>query len=328
MALYKAASDGRADEVAALLQRPDLGELQSLYGFDHVLYAAIRHSHVEVVHALFTDPRVDPGDPRVNFKFHTAVSYGNVEIVRAFLTHPRFTLRDSDGAMLGRAASLGHMEVARLLLRDKRVEVAADDVLMAAGRGGNVELVRMLVEHVRLLPTWVKRCVAVQRSYALVLRGAIQNDKVGMARFVLASAPRPCGFARTNGLHSWNPELCAAVRKGNVKMVRLLLTANHSRVDMLPEARDFLVRHTRPRMNVLQTMAAARGGVGTSLAFLRVPPTKKTRRSISQEPEDVRAATVASMLQHRRVGRFRGGPLHAFALELVEPLGRSVLLWL
>lgn len=210
-----------------------------------------------------------------------------------------FDPSSSDSLILRQAAYSNRVDVVRLLLLDGRADPAAkgNEALLHAAETGHAELVSVLLADGRANP-------AAMNSAAL--RSAVLHGRAGVVRALLADGRADPTI--------WD---CSLIRLA-------MSVANAEVTDAL--SNDIRVRMAMAgaRLTMLSCMAAARRGVRPERGF--APQNGIDVHAL--RPGQRRAATIAHLLQQRRVGRFRGTGVAEWGLELVEPFGRNVLMFL
>lgn len=250
---------------------------------------------------LLADPRVDPSANQ-NAALVNAVLNDNADAVGMLLADARVDPRCVSGpTLLVRAASADHSAVLRLLLDDARLDPSErhSSALTQAAVQGKARATRMLLLDGRATPHEADFTVAALHGYTEVVRLFLEDGRVDPA----------CD------------DCCAlriAATNRRVKCVQVLLA--HPDVPLLPDAANVLMMSYPTRWSCLEMLARNQHWVFGSTTF-------QCEDVSVLHTERRRAATLASMLLQRRVGRMRGGDA-GFALELVEPIGREVTLWL
>jgi hypothetical protein len=117
-------------------------------GHPDVIVAACRGGNSEIVRILLA---YDSVDPSVNSdeSLAEACASGNTEVVRLLLADPRIDPSDNgEQVTLSNACEERKFpEIVRVLLSDPRVEPSHPNVIVGACRGGNAEIVRMLLSY-------------------------------------------------------------------------------------------------------------------------------------------------------------------------------------
>lgn len=153
---YKISDTNRAISLAFRHSHTDLipillkdGRFNPAVDNNDTIIRAAQFGDLETVKLLLADPRVDP---TVSDALGQAVFSGHYKIVMLLLDAGADPSAENNNAIHW-AARLGHTEIVRVLLKDKRVDPTTRDVVEWAARLGHYDTVKVLLEDPRIDPT-------------------------------------------------------------------------------------------------------------------------------------------------------------------------------
>jgi len=117
------------------------------YKYNLPFILAAENNQVEVVKYLLTFKEVDPTGGRLNVVITDAVTKGYVEIVKILLNTPNRGIEPKIPDLLYSVVSIyavNRYEMTKLLLSDKRVDPARNEVLVRAAQQGYLDVVELL----------------------------------------------------------------------------------------------------------------------------------------------------------------------------------------
>lgn len=126
-----------------------LGELLSVkkLDLDNYIRLAIRHNKYESVRKLLLDPKSI--DLNLGSYIYLAIDEGNISIVKLFLPY-----EDDHWRTLAKASSYGHIDVVKLLLEDKKINISSyDGAIEASCEYGRVDVTKVLISDHRVDPS-------------------------------------------------------------------------------------------------------------------------------------------------------------------------------
>ena len=116
--LLRCCSLGYTDTVKLLLQQPSVDPAYK--GSSSIVYAS-RSERIEIVRLLLEDGRANP----INIKHDVLIfliARNEIEWIKKLLSRRDIALVDNENVLLGFASGLGHIEIMKLLLADRRID--------------------------------------------------------------------------------------------------------------------------------------------------------------------------------------------------------------
>jgi ankyrin repeat protein len=212
--------------------KSEYGKYLTPYSMDYIRSKADLNNIYNIIKYGFVDElkiKLDQGwDPSAddNYPIRYASEYGHIEIVKILLKDKRVDPSAEYNFAIGHAARYGHTEVVKLLLNDKRVDPSANDnfAIRYAAYGGHTEIVKMLLADDRVDPN---------NRDSFAIRYAADNGHTEIVKILLADK-------RVDPSADDNRAIKLAARYGYTDIVKLLLADD--RVD--PSSYDnFAIRY-------------------------------------------------------------------------------------
>lgn len=166
------------------------------------------------------------------------------ELVKLLLKDPCFCVGKNNNVLLIEAISKGHIDVAKMLLKDERVfahRCKENEVLLAAIKGYHIELVKRILSNKDVNPSFkhdTPLFIATQLGQLDTVKLLLKDSRVGNMRWPLTTAVRE-GYVEivkvllADSRMDFSRDLSAlaeAVRQGNNEILHMIM-----RCDKLPE---------------------------------------------------------------------------------------------